>query len=116
MISEHNHDLFSSISLCSVFNPDTQGVVSVFFVSVQILRFFIGREQERSGDGNGGDRILISSSSANRICLIDFGGESLFSSVSLLENFSFLFETGVFLAEDPFTGVFGVRFKGVDGT
>jgi hypothetical protein len=42
MISEHNHELFSNMSLYSQFKPATQGVLLFLCVSIPTLRFFTG--------------------------------------------------------------------------
>ena len=104
IISEHNHELFCNISLCSAVKPETHGVLCVCCVSILTLRFFIGSGQALSDTG---EIIKMSfSSSANLSCFPVCCGELYFN---------FLFDTGVFLLEIGFTGVVGVTFTGVCG-
>ena len=91
-----------SISLCSVVKPETHGVLPACCVSILTLRFVICSGQALSDTG---EITKISFSySANLSCFPVCCGELYFN---------FLFDTGVFLLEIGFTGVFGVTFTGV---
>ena len=74
MISEHNHELFSNMSLYSQFKPATQGVLLFFFVCLYVptLRFFTGSRKGLSR-GTGDIICTLSSSSVNHSFFPVFG-------------------------------------------